>query len=139
MDNGTNSHECYAYPIVISISNIFVVIAFIAFSVLSELHETLFSKSTVLFTIAHFAAYNCVAIDGFMGKILIQSEAGCKVLAFLTHFFFLNTYSWMTVLAFQIFQTFRCQFHKLFTSRFFMRKFFCTAFLCLQWACNFLL
>ncbi len=106
-NNETNSLEFFAYPIVVSISNIFLVFAFIAFSIVSDLHDTLFSKSTIAFTVGHFAAYICVAINGFGAKTFIQTEIECKVLAFLTQFFFLNAYSWITVLAFQLFQTYR--------------------------------
>jgi hypothetical protein len=79
---------CILYPICCTISNVFLVLTFVVYLILPDLHGPLFGKVVLAFIVALFAAYLTMTINAFGGIDLLISESdnvneGCRFLGFL--------------------------------------------------------
>ena len=79
---------CLAYPICCTISNIFLVLTFIAYLMLPELHQSLFGRITMIFIVSLFLAYLTMSIRSFGGFELTIRKTECMVISFLIQVLF---------------------------------------------------
>jgi len=98
------------YPYLLLVSSFFLVATIVVYMVISEIRDNIHGVSTMFYftcTAFFYVSLAMIKLGVGIDQDKFETNSFCKPIAICAHFFFLSTFTWLNIVCFDLWWTFK--------------------------------